>query len=51
MVSCIKSVLSFYGDSPYPEHTSPAACSHKEVVFKENPGKKLRRHGKSIKVS
>ena len=37
----------FYGDSPCPEHTSRGAWSHKGVVFKENAGKKLRRHGKS----
>ena len=30
----------FYDDSPCP-------WSHKGLVFKENPGKKLRRHGKS----
>ena len=37
----------FYGDSPHPEHTSRRTWSHKDVVFKENPGKKLRQHGKS----
>ena len=37
----------FYGDSPCPEHTSRGAWSHKWVVFEENPGKKLCRHGKS----
>ena len=36
-----------YGDSPCPEHTSRGAWSHKGVVFKENPGKKLLRHEKS----
>ena len=30
----------FYDDSPCP-------WSHQGLVFKENPGKKLRRHGKS----
>ena len=37
----------FYGDRPCSEHTSQGAWSHKGVVFKENPGKKLHRHGKS----
>ena len=37
----------FYGDSNCPEHASRGAWSHKGVVFEENPGKKLRRHGKS----
>ena len=37
----------FYGGSPHPEHTSRRTWSHKDVVFKENPGKKLRQHGKS----
>ena len=37
----------FYGESPCPEHTSRGAWSHKGVEFKENPGKKLHRHGKS----
>ena len=37
----------FYGDIPYPEHTSWGTWSHKEVVFKENPSKKLLRHGES----
>ena len=46
MASCVKSVV-FYGDSPCPEHTSRGAWSHKGDVFKENPGKKLHRHGKS----
>ena len=37
----------FYGDSPCPEYSSRGAWSHKGVVFKANPDKKLCRHEKS----
>ena len=37
----------FYGDSPCPSHRSRGAWSHKGVIFKENPGKKLHRHENS----
>ena len=37
----------FYGDSPCPDHTSRGAWSHMGIVFKENPYKKLHRHGET----
>lgn len=37
----------FYGDTSSQSHGSRGAWSHKGVVFKDNPGKKLRRHAKS----
>ena len=36
-----------YGDRPCQNHGSRGAWSHKGVIFKDNPGKKLRRHAKS----
>lgn len=37
----------FHGDKPLLAHGSRGAWSHRGVVFKENPGKKLRRHESS----
>ena len=31
----------FYGDNPEPAHSSKGTWSHKGVLFKDNPGKKL----------
>ena len=36
-----------YGDRPCPNHGSRGAWSHKGVILKKNPGKKLRRHARS----
>ena len=36
-----------YGDTPTDIHGSRGTWSHKGVAFKDNPGKKLRRHQKS----
>ena len=37
----------FYGDNPEPPHGSKGTWSHKGILFKDNPGKKLRRHERS----
>ena len=34
----------FYGDNSEPAYGSKGAWSHKGVLFKDNPGKKLRQH-------
>ena len=37
----------FYGDNPAPAHGSKDVWSHKGALFKDIPGKKLRRHERS----
>ena len=42
-----KTCKTFYGKNPMPSGKGRGAWSHKGVVFKDNPGKKLRRNTNS----
>ena len=44
---CVKHTEFFYGKNSMPSRNGRGTWSHKVVVFKDNPGKKLRRHANS----